>query len=617
MSLTTLALQFVGWSNDRLLLLILLPIAVRIGRAAWHRTRRPEALLLTRLAAYFWLCLVPWLAATVVGHAAGINPNVWAPTLDRLTGVATVVAVGWAAAPRAASPRLRWRRLLGLSLGASAVVYAVWALRWADAFTRDPRLASESWVAGLRAPWDAWQLVLALVAGGLAIKGAHAVRAPAGASDGGAPPSETHLTRIAGLSRASAPTWAWAVAASLAAGHLLQVTVAPEQALLAVWSRLGILGAGLAVLAATVTRIVEPVAAASADPGAEPGPGAARDPGEAAEFAVPARGWPGAVWAPLIALIHDQTVAIQRLNRVLERLTECIAPAAVPEAVVSAPGPSPVRDAPPAEPLAAAPADAVRPGAFGGTESAPLADARPTVGVETAAGGHLAAAPGRISPLADALLPDLTEALRAPMTSILGYSDLLARGSGLREEQVDRYLQRIDANLLRMRVMLDNLLTVLAQPGPASGSATGIDVSRAIREAVDRTAPQFSEKGLAVHVAIEEPLPPTFAHPDSVARIIDNLLVNASQRSPQGGDVRVRAAFRAAPDGDDDTVVISVTDHGRRLPPLPGSADADASTRVALRVVKLLAEHHGGAAWAESLPAGTNFHVTLPLRRTA
>lgn len=82
--------------------------------------------------------------------------------------------------------------------------------------------------------------------------------------------------------------------------------------------------------------------------------------------------------------------------------------------------------------------------------------------------------------------------------------------------------------------------------------------------------------------------------------------------------MRVRAAFRAAPDGDDDdTVVISVTDHGRRLPPQPGSDDADASTRVALRIVKLLAEHHGGAAWAESLPAGTNFHVTLPLRRTA
>ncbi|RIL08880.1 hypothetical protein DCC79_12655 [bacterium] len=211
--------------------------------------------------------------------------------------------------------------------------------------------------------------------------------------------------------------------------------------------------------------------------------------------------------------------------------------------------------------------------------------------------------------------------LKVPMTSILGYSDLLARGSGLREEQVNRYLQRIDANLMRMRVMLDNLLTVLAQPEHPDRSARGVDVSRVIRDAVDRTLPQFNEKGLAVHVAIDDLLPPMFAHPDSVTRIIDNLLVNATQRSPQGGDVRVSAALKSAP-GDEDTVMISVTDHGRRLPALPGAdaadaADVDASTRVALRIVKFLAEHHGGSAWAESLPAGTGFHVTLPFRRTA
>ncbi len=614
MSLTAVALQFVGWSNDRLLLLIVLPIAVRLGRATWHRAHQPEALLLTRLAAYLWLCLVPWATFTVVGHAAGVNPNVWAPVLDRLIGVAAVVAVGWVAVPRATERRWPWRRLLALSLGVSTIAYAAWALLWADAFTADPRLAVASGVAALRFPWDAWQLGLAVVAAILCVKGARAVRAPGRTTDGAGPvPSEAHLTRIARWSSMGAPRWAWAVAASLVAGHLLQVVAAPEQALLAVWSRLGILAAGLAILAAGVARAVEPAAAEAPGTGTAPGATAgAGDAGDAAEPVMPLNGWPGAVWAPLIALINDQTIAIQRLNRVLERLAECIAPAADSQPSALAPDPSPEVRTPVAvvEPAAAAPA-------------APAAIVRAPAG-DTDAGpaiGRAAATPPGMGPLADVLLPDLTEALKAPMTSILGYSDLLARGSGLREEQVNRYLQRIDANLMRMRVMLDNLLTVLAQPEHPDRSARGVDVSRVIRDAVDRTLPQFNEKGLAVHVAIDDLLPPMFAHPDSVTRIIDNLLVNATQRSPQGGDVRVSAALKSAP-GDEDTVMISVTDHGRRLPALPGAdaadaADVDASTRVALRIVKFLAEHHGGSAWAESLPAGTGFHVTLPFRRTA
>jgi signal transduction histidine kinase len=220
------------------------------------------------------------------------------------------------------------------------------------------------------------------------------------------------------------------------------------------------------------------------------------------------------------------------------------------------------------------------------------------------------------------LVPALAEALRAPMTSILGYSELLSRMSTLSDDQVQRYLQRVDANLGRMRVMLDNLVAVMefarttdrptAQPEP-------VDVEAAVRSAVARAQPQFGEKAVAVGIAVNGPLPQASADPQALSQIMDNLLAQAAHRSPQGGDVTVEASVR-----DDGAglraVVVSVQDRGSQLAEgSPGVLEIDEGPQpqVALTVVRWLAERQGGRAWAESDAQGARFHVRLPVRRAA
>jgi signal transduction histidine kinase len=217
-------------------------------------------------------------------------------------------------------------------------------------------------------------------------------------------------------------------------------------------------------------------------------------------------------------------------------------------------------------------------------------------------------------------LPALAAALKAPMTSILGYSDLLARGGGLTDDQVERFLQRIDANLARMQVMLSNLMTVLALDGERMAlSPEAVDVEQAVQAGVGRAQAQFQEKALVVNFALDAPLPPVSADPGALAQIIDNLLVNAAQRSPQGGDVTVSVATREDLGGRHG-MVIAVHDRGAQLSGAGQGVieiDAGGSESVGLTITRLLAEQQGGRAWAESDPLGTRFHVRLPLRRAA
>ncbi|MFN2115639.1 MAG: ATP-binding protein, partial [Anaerolineae bacterium] len=215
------------------------------------------------------------------------------------------------------------------------------------------------------------------------------------------------------------------------------------------------------------------------------------------------------------------------------------------------------------------------------------------------------------------LVPELTDALRAPMSSILGYSDLLTSGSGVPEEQLGRFLHRIDANLARMQVMLGNLLTVIEIDDEDIRSEP-VDVQQVVETAVGRARAQFEEKGLGVRCDLAEQLPPALAEPEALQQIVDNLLVNAAIRSPQGGDVTVGAEIRAA--GDAESIVISVHDRGVSVTGAGSGAveiDGSDSAPVALRIVRLLAARQGGGAWVESDRHGARFYVRLPVREAA
>lgn len=603
---TEMVLNFISTNTDRLLLLLPLAIAFGLGWAGWRQRQSQAARGVAQAAGILLVGLLVWLTVAAPMAARAIDPALWGPPLDRLLAVTFVIALAWLWVKPAPPRAQRWRFFLATGFALTLLAYLIWAPAWANAWRDNPLGAAGTRVVGLRRVWDLWFLIMAAL-----------------------------LVALLAKSPPRAPRWHIAAAVCLAAGGLIEVVAALSGTYLPVWSRLGLFAAGICVIGAGVRLAIEspreeaaPTQATAASlPVAIPAAGSKDLPAVGSE-AIPADG-PDED--------GDLRLAVARLTARVARIEE--GPLERPnggetgstiEGAVGAPS----NGSPPQGSAGAAIS------ASNGAQTARQADGPETVAVtapeidvrplhpprppsppET----PRPVEPGARVHVALALIPEISEALQAPMNKIQSYRDLLARGGGLRDEQVSRYLHRIDANLVRLQVMLDTLVTLLALGSPALPGASStiseapsvtIPVAPVLRTALDRAAPELQEKGLAVRLAIDEPLHSAAVDPESLARIVDNLLVNASRRSPQGGEITLDARQASEP-GSGDGLLISMHDWGARV----GDASAggseidptdDPDAALDLKVIRLFAEQLGGRFWVENRAAGAGFFVSLP-----
>jgi signal transduction histidine kinase len=110
-------------------------------------------------------------------------------------------------------------------------------------------------------------------------------------------------------------------------------------------------------------------------------------------------------------------------------------------------------------------------------------------------------------------------------------------------------------------------------------------------------------------------------HKGQLQQVMLNLLLNAMQVMPEGGDITIRCA--AEDRGGLPVVVIDIADTGRGIPEairdrifdsfLTGRPDG---TGLGLAIVeRILRSHHGDIAVLATSPQGTTMRVTLPLAR--
>ncbi|PJJ18495.1 multi-sensor hybrid histidine kinase [Janthinobacterium sp. 67] len=228
----------------------------------------------------------------------------------------------------------------------------------------------------------------------------------------------------------------------------------------------------------------------------------------------------------------------------------------------------------------------------------------------------------RTNQLKDDFLTTLSHELRTPLSAILGWAQVLRRGT---RDQADlhRGLQSIERNaraqaqliedLLDMsRITSDKVLLDLQTIVPASIIASAIETLR----------PAADAKHIAVHSDIASDAGTITGDPSRIQQVIWNLLSNALKFTPQGGRVDIGVRREAS------RLAITVADNGVgiRKDFLPHVFDrfrqADASTTrrhgglgLGLAIVKHLVEQHGGTVTASSAGdmQGASFTVRLPL----
>jgi signal transduction histidine kinase len=230
------------------------------------------------------------------------------------------------------------------------------------------------------------------------------------------------------------------------------------------------------------------------------------------------------------------------------------------------------------------------------------------------------------------LVASLVQELRTPMTSIIGYTDLLLGESvGILGAMQRKFLQRVKANTERMNAKLDDLIEITAiDSGRLEIEPETVNLVSIVEEAIMNTASQFRERGITVDLALEDDLPEVHADPDALNQVMLNLLSNACQASQVDTTVAISASLQETSSAGLDSpanLMVSITDTGggiaeedrRRVftrlyradnPLIEGLGE----TGVGLSVAKTLVEAHGGRIWVESeLGVGSTFSFLLPI----
>ena len=190
----------------------------------------------------------------------------------------------------------------------------------------------------------------------------------------------------------------------------------------------------------------------------------------------------------------------------------------------------------------------------------------------------------------------------------------MLRGEG----QVDRYLERIDANLSRLKVMLGNLSMILNGDAAAERQSVSevLDLHDRLDQSLERARQQLQEKGLqGVRVGDGQAL--LQGDEAVVDLLLDNLLVHAIQRSPMGGDVRLSARVEGG------QLVLEVLDRGRNPEATEPAAPveqavslADPDVRTELKAAQIVAGRQGGRVWLKPFEGGLCSCASLPVRET-
>ena len=125
---------------------------------------------------------------------------------------------------------------------------------------------------------------------------------------------------------------------------------------------------------------------------------------------------------------------------------------------------------------------------------------------------------------------------------------------------------------------------------------------------------------ITVHTGLDAALPEIHADPDLLHRALSNLVLNAIDAMPQGGDLTLSTtALRT--DGLADRIAIAVSDTGSGLAPeecerlfTPYYTTKQHGTGLGLAIVQSVVSDHGGKITVESAQEkGTTFRIELPI----
>ena len=212
--------------------------------------------------------------------------------------------------------------------------------------------------------------------------------------------------------------------------------------------------------------------------------------------------------------------------------------------------------------------------------------------------------------------------LKTPLTAIIASVSLLADELKLSDDSVPgrliqsiiRNAHSIDGKLSHFSEMA-RLLTkdFQFQPEP-------VEIGQVIHDVATQLYPITHSKQQLLTLELPDSLPLVKADQQYLAQILANLLTNASNATPERGEIKISAWQ------DDNSLVVQVSDTGIGIPAeeqkrifqpyyriKPGKEGRLTGSGLGLAIAKLLVELHEGKIWLKStVGQGSSFFFSLP-----
>lgn len=227
------------------------------------------------------------------------------------------------------------------------------------------------------------------------------------------------------------------------------------------------------------------------------------------------------------------------------------------------------------------------------------------------------------------VIASIAQELRQPLSSVVGYADLLLSESvGVLNSLQRKFVERVKSSTQRIGSLIDDMIQVnTLELGLVDLKPEAVDLNLIIDNAMSYTSSQIREKNISLHLDLPRQLQPIYADREALQQILIHLLQNAGAATPVEGTITLRVQTRS--ENDQEYILLQVKDTGGGIPSediprvftrlyradnvlIQGVGD----TGVGLSIAKTLTEAQNGRIWVESEPGvGATFSVLLPIAK--
>ncbi|MCH2172188.1 PAS domain-containing sensor histidine kinase [Myxococcota bacterium] len=219
----------------------------------------------------------------------------------------------------------------------------------------------------------------------------------------------------------------------------------------------------------------------------------------------------------------------------------------------------------------------------------------------------------------------LAHDLRSPLSSMRAFVTLLSQQFADRlGETENRFLERIDQAGRRMETLVHDILeTPHLNRNRAPRSVHSVDPSPILDQLSQEVKPLLDEGG--IELIVPDSPPRLYCGETDLYRVLSNLVGNAIEHMGKCDPRRIEVEI--IDEGHQQHLKVGDRGQGMRYPPTPEGSELDPTADrppealtvrgfgMGLKIVKSIAENHGGSVWVESRAGlGTTIHVTFGSR---